>query len=367
MKKFLAVLLALAMVLSLAACGSTSTDEAEDTAAETTEEAAETEDNAEEAAEPAADDAGAEAETEAPADADFDSVTIAIILAGSINDNGWNAAGYNAMKNICEKYGIAEPAYAENVATSDVEEYLRGYATQGYKFVVVHGSQFIDYVHNVAPEFPDTIFAISYADEDVSMEPNVVGVGNIDGGFLCGFVAATISETGRVGFLGGEENPSITPLVERFPDGAKYANPDVEVVTGYIGTLTDQDKGKEVAANLIKENDLDVISVSANAAGLGAIEAASEAGIMYIGFNSDQYEAAPDTVVVSVVRDFTTMYDDVVVSIADGTFKPVMHQYGIGTGSKITDWHGWEEKIAPEKVQAIEDFVAGCADGSITY
>ena len=368
MKKILALLLTMGLAISLVACGSSSSGAAEEPAADA-EETAEAEEDTEEAAEAEEPAGEEEAETEAePAgDADFDSVSIAIILSGSINDNGWNSAGYNAMKNITEKYGMAEPAYAENVATSDVEEYLRGYATQGYKFIVVHGSQYIDYVHNVAPEFPDSIFAISYADSDASMEPNVCCVGNIDSGFLDGYVAATLSKNGRVGFLGGEENPSITPLVDRFPDGAKFANPDVFVVTGYIGTLTDQDKAKEVAANMIAENDLDVISASANAAGLGVIEAAAEAGIMDVGFNSDQYEAAPDTVVVSVVRDFTAMYDNVIVSVADGTFKPQMYQFGIGTGTKITDWHGWDEKLDAEQVSAIEEFVAGCADGSIEY
>ena len=337
MKKVLALVLALAMVFSLAACGGGSDDKNADSSASCS--------------------SGSSDST------DYSETSIAIVLAGSINDNGWNAAGYNAAKAIADEYGC-QFAYSENVATSDCEEFIRGYATQGFKMIIVHGSQYIDYVKNVAPEFEDSQFIISYGDADESQSPNVSCVGNIDSGFLAGYIAATVSKENKVGFLGGEESPSITPIVERFEDGAKYANPDCEVITGYIGSLTDADKAKEVANNTIAQG-VDVIGASANAAGLGVIQAAQEAGIMDIGFNSDQYDNAPDTVIVSVLRDFQAMYTDVFKQIAEGTFESGLYQYGIGTGAIISDWHGWDEKLDAEDVQAIEDFIAGCADGSI--
>lgn len=336
MKKLLAVLLALAMVLSLAACGSKSEDKA---------------------------DGGSDAGTEST-ETNYADYSIAVVLAGSISDNGWNAAGYNACKAIADKYGC-QLAYTENAATSDVEEYLRGYADQGFKMIVAHGSQYIDYVHNVAPSYPDSKFIISYADEDCSQSPNVACVGNVDGGFLTGYIAGTFTTANKVAFLGGEENPSISAIVDRFEAGAKYANPDCEVITGYIGTLTDADKAKEVAKNVIGQG-VDVISASANAAGLGVIQAAQEAGILDIGFNSDQYDNAPDTVVVSVLRNFSLMFENVFLEIADGTFEATVYKYGIGTGNIISDWHGWDEKY-PDQCKAVEEFVAGCADGSIVY
>ncbi len=347
MKKFLAMLLALMMVLSLVACG-----------------------GGDDAGSDAGTDAGADAGTDAEGgsgdeggEVDYAATSLAVILAGSINDNGWNAAAYGAMTAIQEKYGC-ETAYAENVAPSDVEEFLRGYATQGFKMIIVHGSQYIDYVHNVAPEFPDSKFVITFGDEDRSLDPNVACVGPIESGFLTGVIAANITETGKVAFLGGEENPSITPIVDRFEDGVAFVNPDIEVVTGYIGSLTDADKAKEVAANVISSG-VDVIGASANAAGLGVIQAAKEAGIYSIGFNSDQYEQAPDNVVVSVLRDFNTMFENVFVKVADGSFEPTLYQYSVGTGTVLSDWHGWDAKLPAEAVEAIESFVAGCADGSI--
>ena len=337
MKKFLAMLLALVMVLSLVACGGSSDDTAADDSTGTTDDTA--------------------------AEVDYAGTSLAVILAGSINDNGWNAAAYGAMTYIADKYGC-ETAYAENVATSDVEEFLRGYATQGFDMIIVHGSQYIDYVHNVAPEFTDSKFVISYGDDDRSLDPNVACVGNIDSGFLAGVVAANITTSNKVAFLGGEENPSITPIVERFADGVAYVNPDIEVTTGYIGSLTDADKAKEVAANVISSG-VDVIGASANAAGLGVIQAAKEAGIYSIGFNSDQYEQAPDNVVVSVLRDFNKMFEEVFVEVAEGTFEATLYQYGVGTGAILSDWHGWNEKLPAEAVENIESFLAGCADGSI--
>lgn len=56
---------------------------------------------------------------------DYTEVSIAVILAGSISDNGWNAADYNAFKEIADKYGCMF-AYTENASESEVEEFVAG-------------------------------------------------------------------------------------------------------------------------------------------------------------------------------------------------------------------------------------------------
>lgn len=303
------------------------------------------------------------AATQAPA-VDYSKFKIALLLPGTINDNGWNAAGYRAVEALKANYGV-ETAYTENIAASDIEEFLRGYATQGYQIIICHGSQYIDYIHKVAPEFPETKYLISYGDADKSQPPNVACVGPIESGFLTGATAAAISKTGVVAMLGGEENPSIKATIDEFEQGAKFVNPDAKVFTGYIGTLTDADKGKEMAKTFIAENKIDVISASANAAGLGVIHAAQEAGIHYVGFNSDQNNAAPETVVVSVLRNFDHMYNEVFKMIAEGTFEGKLYAFGIAQeGMILSDWHGFDQKM-PEVKATMDKLFKDFKDGTV--
>lgn len=348
MKKLLASLLVIAMIFAAIGCAAAPAPEA--TEAPQTEQTP--------AAEP----------TVAPeaTPVDYSQFKVALLLPGTINDNGWNSAGYNAVENLKTTYGV-QTAYTENIAASDIEEFLRGYATQGFQMVVCHGSQYIDYILKVAPEFPDTKFLISYGDEDKSQAPNVACVGPIETGFLAGAVAAAVSTKGSVAILGGEESPSIKASVDLFEQGAKYMNPDVKVYTGYIGTLTDADKAKEMAKTVISEHDVDVIVGCANAAGMGVIQAADEAGIYALGFNSDQYNVAPDAVVVSILRNFNVMYDDVFQKIVNGTFEATLYPYGIAQGGTIlSDWHGWDAKLPAESVQKIEQMFQDFKDGKVT-
>ena len=97
-----------------------------------------------------------------------------------------------------------------------MEEFLRGYAQDGYNMIVAHGSQFVDAVHKVAPDFPDSKFVVSFAGDGTQQEPNVAGVGPVNSGFLAGAVAAASSKTGKVVMLGGEDTPSIAELVDAF-------------------------------------------------------------------------------------------------------------------------------------------------------
>ena len=345
-KRLLALLLALGMSATLFGCGGGSASESKAPAA-----------SAPAASAPAATDNGS-------GEVDYSGMKIAVLLAGPANDNGWNATDYNALTNICAKYGLEDLAYSESVAASDMEEFLRGYAQDGYNMIIAHGSQFVDAVHKVAPDFPDSKFVVSFAGDGTQQEPNVAGVGPVNSGFLAGAVAAASSKTGKVVMLGGEDTPSIAELVDAFEPGAKYINPDIEVATAYIGTLTDADRAKEVALGYTKQG-YDVLCASANNAGLGVIQAADEAGVYAIGYNADQYSQAPDAVVVSVLRNFEGMFENVFKEIAAGTFEAKIYSYGLkDNGTVLSDWHGWDEKI-PEAKAAMDQLFADLEAGKL--
>ena len=194
----------------------------------------------------------------------------------------------------------------------------------------------------------------------------MAGVGPVNSGVLAGAVAAAASSANKIVMLGGENTPSITELVDMFEPGAKAVKPDIQVETAYIGTLTDADKAKEVALGYANQG-FDVICATANNAGLGVIQAADEAGIYAIGYNADQYDQAPDAVIVSILRNFEGMFDNVFQEIANGTFEAKIYAYGLKDGGTIlSDWHGWDEKL-PEVKAAVDQFLADVESGKLDY
>ena len=187
--------------------------------------------------------------------------------------------------------------------------------------------------------------------------PNLAYVGPVDMGVVIGGIMGILTNNNKVVFLGGQDIPAITDIVSGIKPGVGLTNPNCEVVTDYLGTLTDADLAKEKALSYI-DNGFDVVSASANSAQLGCLHAAEERGVYALGFNGDQYGIAPDAVVLSVMRNYPAIYTDVFESILNGTWRNGMVVYGLAdAGTLVSDWHGWDQKLPAEKVEAINAFV----------
>ena len=135
MKKLFALLLTLAMVLSLAACGGGKTE-----------------------APAASGDKPAATETEKPADSGK-TYKVAMICDSSISDGGWGMACYNAMIAAAEKYGW-ETAYSDSIDQSAYYDNIVSYCDLGYDLIYAPGNQYTDAVLQAAEEYPDIAFAL---------------------------------------------------------------------------------------------------------------------------------------------------------------------------------------------------------------
>lgn len=346
MKKLLCTLLALTIVVMLAACGGSTSSSAP--AAPTPAESTPAESTPEAVPESEASDSG---------------LMVAMLLPGNINDHGWNAEAYLGLTTIESELG-AEIAFSEKVDASDYEEVFRGYAELGYDLIIGHGFQFGDAACAVAPNYPDTFFAITSS--SIYQEPNVCGLMNRNDqqGFLAGVVAAMETDSGIVGCVGGSEIPSITAYVDGFAMGVKWANPDVKVLSNYTGDFSDAAAAKQLADAMISEG-ADIITHDADAAGLGIFEAVNAAtGVRCIGAVDDQYEQAPDTIITSSMSKLSGAIVLAAQYVQEGTLEPISYYFGIDEGTVyLADFRDYELK---EETQAkIDEALAGIADGSI--
>jgi basic membrane protein A len=273
-------------VLGLAACGSddeASDDTTADTAAETegTDAAATTE-----ATE------GGEGEA---ASGDCN-VGMAFDITGR-GDKSFNDAAAAALEQAVTELGIT---FEESTPTGDGDraERVEGLVDGGAGLVQGNGFLFFDSITASAEAHPDTSFTIV---DSVVEAPNVASLvfAEEQGSYLVGAAAALKSQSGTIGFVGGVENDLIKKFEAGYAAGAEAVNPDVEILVSYItqppdfGGFNDPARGKEIAAGQY-EAGADVVYSAAGSSGLGAFEAAAEAGapgeVWAIGVDSDQYE-----------------------------------------------------------------------------
>ncbi|QRN86771.1 BMP family protein [Clostridia bacterium] len=289
---------------------------------------------------------------------------VAVILPGPIGDGGWNASAYNGILAIQEKYG-AEIAYNESTPISDYDEVFRLYASSGYDIVFGHGGEFGDAAMRVAPEFPDVQFAVTST--NIVQPPNVSSVQNDNAaqGFMQGVVAAVVSESGVVGAIGGMNIPSIADSITGFEAGAKYINPDIEVLTTLTGSFDDAAKAKEVANSMI-EAGADIVMQNADHAGMGVIEAAEENGVYAIGSIGDQADLAPDTIIVSGVAEMPVAFVAFVDKYMMDDFEASNFMMGVAEGViYLSPFYKFDDILTEEQKAKIMEVEDAIKDGSL--
>ena len=133
------------------------------------------------------------------------------------------------------------------------------------------------------------------------------------------------SKTGKVGFVGGMDIPLIHKFSCGYAQGAKYANPKVEVLQNMTGTTgaawTDPVKGGELAKSQM-DRGADVIYHAAGATGVGVLRAAADAGKLGIGVDSDQNGLFPGHVLTSMLKHVDVAVEDTFKAAKAGTWKP---------------------------------------------
>src|SRR6266705_2375348 len=150
-----------------------------------------------------------------------------------------------------------------------------------------------------------------------------------EGSFLVGMIAARTTKTGKIGFVGGMDIPLIHKFETGYAEGARYANPKVQVFENYVGVTdaawNNPGKGKELAKAQI-ERGADVIFQAAGNSGLGVFDAAEEVKKLAIGVDSNQNWVKPGFILTSMIKRVDVSVFNSVKDMVDGRFKGGIHE-----------------------------------------
>ena len=240
-------------------------------------------------------DAPAAGGTTAPAGTAAATSDITVGLAfdtGGRGDGTFNDSAGRGLDQAVSELGVKK-IETEAVQDADRKTNLELLVSQKTNPVIAVGFAFTDALTEVATANPDTTFAIIDGFVDL---PNVVNFAFAEhqGSFLVGAAAALKSESGHIGFIGGQEIDLIKKFEAGYTAGAKAVNPEVVVETKYLGPAGDNSAwgnvagAKEIAKGWY-EAGADVIYTAAGGSGAGTIQAAVEADKWAIGVDSDEW------------------------------------------------------------------------------
>lgn len=291
---------------------------------------------------------------------------------GEIDDKSFNQSSWAGVQQA-EKELDAIINYVE---TKDAKDYMTNialFADKGYDIIVTVGFAMGTASAEAAVKYPEIDFiAVDQGLWD-KQYPNYSGVifSEDKSGFLAGALAAQLSKTGTIAaVLGTDLIPPVVAFKEGYEAGAKYMNPNINVISTYHPggldvAFTDPEWGATTAKQAI-DNGADVIFGAGGKTGNGAlIEVAGNPGLYCIGVDDDQWNTVPEAhpcLVSSAMKLITPAVFDLIKLSKDGQFPGGNYVGPVG----LAPFHDFDSKIDQAIKDKLAEIDAGLKDGSIT-
>jgi basic membrane protein A len=241
-------------------------------------------------------------------------------------DKSFNDSAFAGAEAAIEEFGGEYREVTPNEDGSDRAELLAQLAEQGYDPVIAVGFAYDEVLAEVAADFPETTFAqvdgSNTLPDGSSKGDNVTGLlfASEQGSFLAGAAAALKSETGQIGFVGGQDVPLIQTFQAGYEAGARAVNPSIVINSQYLSPAGDfsgfnaPDRAETLAEGMYS-GGADIVFQVAGGSGTGIFQAAAQAGGRAIGVDSDQYETVDDpSLQVVIMTSMLKRVDNAVLS-----------------------------------------------------
>jgi len=293
-KRIVSTLLAAAMAASmLVGCGSS----AKETAAVQAGKESQAGDTTAQAQEENADDAGA---SDKP-------LKVVYLCNGNLGDKGFNDSAASGMQMLADKMGAEVKTIEMGRDETSYEGNYLDVSEQDWDMIVSGTWSVKELAQDIAAEFPDKnylIFDVS-VDRDVVTEGNMMGVNyySNQAAFLSGVLAAKMLDSGDakidpskkiLGFVGSMDTSNINDFLVGYLEGVQYVDPEIKVVTSYVGSFEDVSKCMEMTTQLYNQG-AQVVYAPASQSILGAVTAAQKSDKYLIACDQDLYAELKDS------------------------------------------------------------------------
>ncbi len=350
MKKLLSILLAGAMVLSLAACGG-------DTGTSTSE--------------PASASTGTSEPASATGGIPKDEIKVGVIhLSDPAEGSGYTYTHDQGIIGMQQNLGLRDDQIVRKISVDDtdaaaVETAITECVEEGCNIIFATSWGYMDTCEALAEEFPEVIFS-----HGTGYKSNGTNFNNYFGRiyqarYLSGIIAGLKTESNKIGYVAamGQENGEVTSGCNAFAMGVASVNPDAEVYVSVTNSWFDPEGEKQAAERLIAEG-CDVIGQHCDTP--NPQTAAEEHGVWGVGYNSDMTKDAPGATLTSVMWDWSVYYTKAVQNVIDGTWvagEKIDNYFGDMADGLVTLGEFNSDLVTDEMIAKVEEVKAQIVSG----
>src|SRR5690606_23042803 len=283
-----------------------------------------------------------------------DKLKVGFIYVGPVGDHGWSYQHDVGRKAIEEALGDkVETSYVESVPEADSERAIEQLARTGHKLIFTTSFGFMEPTLKVARKYPDVKFehatGIKRADNVSTYAAKFH-----EGRYVIGQIAAKMSKTGVIGYVGAYPIPEVVAGINAYFLGAQSVRPDIKIKIVWANSW--YDPGKEAdAAKALLDQGVDVLAQHTDSP--APLQAAEARGLYGFGQASDMIRFAPKAQLTAIVDDWSKYYLDRTKAVLDGTWKSGDVWGGLDSGmvkmAPYTNMPDDVKKMAEETEEAI--------------
>jgi basic membrane lipoprotein Med (substrate-binding protein (PBP1-ABC) superfamily) len=275
----------------------------------------------------------------------------------------WVSRIHKALK-AAEARGEIEYKASENVANADYERVMREYIAGGNQLIVGEVFGVEAAARKVAKDSPKTYFLLGSSGKPQAPNFSVFDNYIQEPAYLSGMVAGGMTQSNKIGMVGGFPIPEVNRLMNAFMAGAKEVNPKVEFSVSFINSWFDPPKAKEATFAMIDQG-ADVLYAER----FGVSDAAKEKGKLAIGNVINTQDKYPDTVVASALWNMEPSIDRALKLVKEGKFSA--EDYGPYSmmkhkGSELAPLGTFEKKVPADIVKKVKAREAEILAGKFT-
>jgi basic membrane protein A len=291
----------------------------------------------------------------APADRAF---KVVYLVNGSLGDKGFYDSAASGIRRIASELGCETNIIEMGRNEASYEGYFLDESEKDWDLIISGTWSVSELTHEIAAQFPDKNYLFFDGEVDFSKVPsrNIMGVTykSNETGFMAGCLAARVLvsgapkiEPGRkiLGFVGSMDVPNINDFLIGYMEGIKYIDPEIKLLTSYVGSFEDVPKCLEMTTQLYNQG-AQIVYAPTSQSMLGAVTASS---------NKDKYLIACDT-------DIWEIMEGTDANIVRNVLSSSLKNIGDSLLVAVRDYRSGVKKMGENYVMGIETGAVGLAD-----
>jgi simple sugar transport system substrate-binding protein len=248
-----------------------------------------------------------------------DPLKVAFVYVGPVGDAGWTYAHEQGRLAMEKSMGAkVKSTYVENVPEgADAERVIRKLAADGNKLIFTTSFGFMNPTEKVAKAFPNVVFEHATGFK-TGKNMGVYETRQYEGTYLQGVIAAKMSKSGTIGFVGSFAVPEVIRNINAYTLGAQSVNPNIKTKVVWINSWYDPAKERQAAETLIAQG-ADVLTQNTDSP--ATLQVAQEKGKYAFGWDSDMARFAPKAHLTATTNTWGDFYTRTAQAVAAGTWK----------------------------------------------